>query len=312
MFGAGKYSRNDLVAGPKDPSGNGRQLANGAMAGYVNGPNGKPVWRILSGADAGYMRSISQSGPRTYPSISPKAAKRAFNRHYNKSPRYKSPRGRKQARSYDLGHRAPRVVTDSRYRRSPHRFDYPGVDVGAKPNTKLSGAKLAAAQQRAASARARRSQAGGAECGFNSVTSRCSKAGTSNPEWCEVGPKGKCRKSPAGRKNSPKNAKNVARGKALAASRKSKSPGRPKRALTQGWDVEDARRGTPSPVTSRGRPSRVQRVTGHKSPAFGSKGSACAQLSPRDCEIHPACSYAKGTGKGSGCRRTRSSGGAMW
>jgi hypothetical protein len=300
------------VAGPKDPSGNGRQLANGAMAGYVNGPAGKPVWRILSGASKDYMRSIARSGPRTYPAISPKAAKRAFNRHYNKSPRYKSPRGRKQARSYDLGHKAPRVVTDSRYRRSPHRFDYPGVDVGAKPNTKLSGAKLAAAQQRAASARAARSQAGGADCGFNYVTSRCSKAGTENPEWCEVGPKGKCRKSPAGRKNSPKNAKNVAKGKALAASRKSKSPGRPKRALTQGWDVEDTRRGTPSPVMSRGRPSRVQRVTGHKSPAFGSKGSACAHLSPSDCARHPACSFAKGTGKGSGCRRTRSSGGAMW
>ena len=117
MFGAGKYSKSDLVVGPKDPSGNGRQLSNGAMAGYVNGPKGKPVWRILSGADAGYMRSISKSGPRTYPAISPKAAKRAFNRHYNKSPRYKSPRGRKQARSYDLGHKAPRVVTDSRYRR---------------------------------------------------------------------------------------------------------------------------------------------------------------------------------------------------
>ena len=165
MFGAGKYSRSDLVAGPKDPSGNGRQLANGAMAGYVNGPNGKPVWRILSGADAGYMRSIAQRGPRTYPAISPKAAKRAFNRHYNKSPRYKSPRGRKQARSYDLGHRAPRVVTDSRYRRSPHRFDYPGVDVGAKPNTKLSGAKLAAAQRRAAMARRARELGSGSQAG---------------------------------------------------------------------------------------------------------------------------------------------------
>ena len=209
MFGAGKYSRSDLVAGPKDPSGNGRQLSNGAMAGYVRGPAGKPVWRILSGADAGYMRSISQRGPRTYPKISPKAAKRAFNRHYNKSPRYKSPRGRKQARSYDLGHRSPRVVTDSRYRRSPHRFDYPGVDVGAKPNTKLSGAKLAAAQRRVAMARRARglgssSQAGGADCGFNSATRACSKTATANPEWCEVGPKGRCRKSAAGKKNSPK------------------------------------------------------------------------------------------------------------
>ena len=77
----------------------------------------------------------------------------AFKRHYAKSPRYKSPRGRKQAMSYDLNHRAPRVVTDSRYRRSPHVFDYPGVDVGDKPNTRLSGATLAAAQRRIAKAR---------------------------------------------------------------------------------------------------------------------------------------------------------------
>ena len=154
--------------------------------------------------------------------------------------------------------------------------------------------------------------AGGAACGFNSATRSCSKTGTSNPEWCEVGPKGACRKSPMGKKNSPKNPKNVARGVALASTRKvksparAKSPQRPARAPTQGWEIEDALRGSPAspPSKSRGRPSRVQKLTGHKSPAFGSKGSACSHLSPRDCEMHPACSYAKGTGKGSGCRRS--------
>jgi len=168
MYGAGKYSARDLVPGPKDPSGAGRTLANGAMAGYVRGPAGKPVWRILSGADGDYLRSIGprKGSTRSYPALSPRAAKMAFNRHYKN--RKGSPRGNKQARTYDLNH-SGNVVADTRYRRSPHKYDYRGVDAGPLPNRKMSGAKLAAAQNRIAKARMAKalrgqSQAGGGGC----------------------------------------------------------------------------------------------------------------------------------------------------
>ena len=74
----------------------------------------------------------------------------AMNRHYNKSPMYKSARGRKQARTFDMN-TADQVVDDSRYSRSPHRYDYAGLDVGSRSRG-MSGDKTAA-QKRAAMAR---------------------------------------------------------------------------------------------------------------------------------------------------------------
>ena len=168
MYGGTKYSASDLIPGPKDPSGEGRELKNGAMAGYVRGPAGKPVWRILSGASGDYLRSIGprKGSTRSYAELSPRAAKMAFNRHYKN--RKGSPRGNKQARTYDLNH-SGNVVSDTRYRRSPHRYDYRGVDTGSLPNRKMSGDKLAAARNRIAKARMAKglqgsSQAGGGVC----------------------------------------------------------------------------------------------------------------------------------------------------
>jgi len=315
MYGGAKYSASDLIAGPKDPSGEGRRLANGAMAGYVKGPEGNPVWRILSGASGDYLRSIGpkKGSTRSYRALSPRAARMAFNRHYKN--RKGSPRGNQQARTYDLNH-SGNVVADSRYRRSPNKYDYRGVDTGSKPNRKMSGAQLSAAQNRIAKARMAKglrgeSQAGGADdCSFNSGTMRCSKSGDSHPEWCEVGPKGRCRKSASGKEQSPKNPKNVARGKALSG--RSVSPQRPRRAATQGWEIHDAAMVTgpvPSPVRrSPGRPSRLNRVTGHNSPLMGSRGSACVGLVEADCEKHPACDYrVHGKGKSASCGRKRQS-----
>ena len=96
-------------------------------------------------------------------------AQAAFNRFYksransrmtrgpNKGAlRFASPRGRKAAMTYDLNHssKPSRVITDARYLRNPGRWDYPGVDTGAKVR-KVSPKQLANQQRFAAMARAR-------------------------------------------------------------------------------------------------------------------------------------------------------------
>ena len=314
MFGGSKYSTDDVE--------DARTLKNGAVAGYVRNAEGKRVWRIVTGASGDYLRSIGpkKGSNRSYAALSPRAAKMAFNRHYKN--RKGSPRGNRQARTYDLNH-SGNVIADTRYRRSPHRYDYQGVDTGSKSNRRMSGAQLAAAQKRIANARMAKglrgeSQVGGASCGFNTKSRSCSKKATGNPEWCEVGPKGRCRKSPSGRKNAPKNPKNVARGQSLGALKRS-SPGRPRRVSTQGWDIQDAinRGPAPAPSPSRGRPSRVHKVTGHRAPLMGSKGSACVDLVEDDCLKHPACDYRiRGRGKSPSCGRKKqkaiSGGGNYW
>ena len=72
-------------------------------------------------------------------------AQRAFNKFYDPSTkfirgprkgqaRFKSPRGVKAARTYDLNHtvRPDRIVTDTRYLLNPGRWDFVGVDTGPK------------------------------------------------------------------------------------------------------------------------------------------------------------------------------------
>merc|ERR1712054_287412 len=106
----------------------------GAVAGYVRDAKGNKAWRIVKGASADYLRKVrTQKGQKQRPKpLKPRAAKIAFNRYYKNSPRFKNARGRQQAKTYDLNHsvRADRVVADARYRRSPHLYDYPGLDDG--------------------------------------------------------------------------------------------------------------------------------------------------------------------------------------
>lgn len=134
MYGAGDESK--IVRGRK-------VLANGAVAGYVM-VDGKEKWRIVSGASKDYLAGVRRVKGSPHKALSPKAAQLAFNRHYG--PRglkhYASPRGQKAARTYDLNH-TKNVVGDIRYRRSPHRFDYQGVDTGAKVRAARSPAQKA-------------------------------------------------------------------------------------------------------------------------------------------------------------------------
>merc|ERR1711988_168962 len=208
----GKYSVADIVEGR-------RTLANRAVAGYVMA-DGKRVWRIISGAND---MSAARSAPRRR-ALSQKAAVRAFNAHY-KNKAYKTEAARKAPMTRDLcSSNQPRKSTTS-YRRSPHKYDFAGVDDGSRcPKGKtVRGKRQPSAKQLEALARGRAARAanlrGGARgrpkgsrnkvqkhCGFNDETMRCSKAANGkNNEWCTVGRKSKrCKKSTRGKSAAPK------------------------------------------------------------------------------------------------------------
>ena len=208
----GKYSVDNIVGEP-------RTLANGAVAGYVM-VDGKKVWRIISGAND---MSAARSAPRRR-TLSQKAAVRAFNAHY-KNKAYKTEAARKAAMTRDLcSSNQPRKSTTS-YRRSPHKYDFAGVDDGSRcPKGKtVRGKRQPTEKQLQALARGRAARAanlrGGARgrpkgsrnkvqkhCGFNDETMRCSKAANGkNNEWCTVGRKSKrCKKSTRGKSSAPK------------------------------------------------------------------------------------------------------------
>lgn len=158
MYGGAKYSAADLVAYTRPanektgepekhyPAG-GLRLRNGALAGYVK-VKGKYLWRIVEGANDEHMARIQRKrGEKVvHRKISPKMAQLAFDRHYHEDrwakSGYKSLRGLKQARTYDLNH-TKNVVDDARYRRSPHRYDYQGIDTGSKTRAPRSQDQLA-------------------------------------------------------------------------------------------------------------------------------------------------------------------------
>lgn len=124
----GKLSEADIVRGRK-------VLKNQAVAGYVNTPKGER-WRIVKGASPKYMKEI-RAMPRLTKEISPEAAQKAFDKYYRMqtlmprkgSPKFRSERGLKQARTYDINY-SGKVNTTQRYAKYPHLYDYPGVDLG--------------------------------------------------------------------------------------------------------------------------------------------------------------------------------------
>ena len=150
-----------------------RTLANGAVvAKFRVGPKkdgtpSMPVTRIVS-APSG---PGAMDGVRAFKTvaISSEQAQAAFNRFYARTqkhrrgevkgtPLFKSVRGRKAAKTYDLGHTSARVVSDARYLRplGPRSYDFTGVDTGSKvraPLTAAQRANLAAARAKLAAKR---------------------------------------------------------------------------------------------------------------------------------------------------------------
>lgn len=82
----------------------------------------------------------------------------AFNRYYAgpvvpKS--FRSLRGMKAARTYDLGHTRNVTQDLKKYERNPHKWDFQGVDTGSKVRAAPTAKQVAARAQFAAMARAR-------------------------------------------------------------------------------------------------------------------------------------------------------------
>lgn len=120
-----KYSEAAIVDGR-------RELANGAVAGYVRNAKGERVWRIVKGADSEHMDKIKRKPGQKVArkQITERAAQIAFNAAYGKNWQ-KSPKGAAIAKGQDLA-RTHRVVNDTRYTGNPYKYDFRGVDAGPK------------------------------------------------------------------------------------------------------------------------------------------------------------------------------------
>ena len=136
-----KYTEADIVSGK-------RVTKNGMLAGYVNVPGkDKPQFRFISLVDP-EAREASLEAARSSPrkKITPRSAKMAFNRFYKKRTRksgeryYKTERGLKGAMTRDACWDNHPKDDTTRYRRSPHRYDYPGLDDGSNDKMCPGGA----------------------------------------------------------------------------------------------------------------------------------------------------------------------------
>ncbi len=174
---------------------------------------------LVKGSAAAKARMAALRGMRGGPkkTISPRSAKTAFTKFYNKRS-YKTSKARKAAMTRDLCSSNKPVVNHRGYLRSPHRYDYPGLDDGSNcPTGKVTKKRsLSAAQKAALVARLRR-QAGGAaaeHCEWHPASLRCAKASSGGVhEHCRVNKKGHCVK----KASAPKDAARVARGQANVA-----------------------------------------------------------------------------------------------
>ena len=118
----------------------------GAVGAWFNSTSSKGEPIVIFRFVEGPTKEGWNRGPRTPKPLTLGRAKSAFEKYYTYSPggRWKSPRGAALARTYDIN-RGPKkpeyLISDRRYKRNPHKYDYAGVDVGPK------SAKVASAKQ---------------------------------------------------------------------------------------------------------------------------------------------------------------------
>jgi len=100
--------------------------------------NDKLVFRITSmvankGKDNENMKKLreTRNAKPAYPTISPRSARIAFNKFY-RSKYYEKKTSRKAAITRDLCSDNKKVVNDTRYKRSPHKYNYPNLDDGSQ------------------------------------------------------------------------------------------------------------------------------------------------------------------------------------
>ena len=145
--------------------------------GMLFGPvmvNGKKVYRFQGaapGLENQEKRRSSASKRRGRKPMTAKQAMRAMKKHY-KNKAYNSDKGRKSAMTRDLCWDNQPMVNDSRYKRSPHKYDFAGVDDGSNcPSGQRKGSKKRMTEKqkanlrkgREALARKRAAQRGGAK-----------------------------------------------------------------------------------------------------------------------------------------------------
>ena len=102
-----------------------RKYENGSIGVFFK--NGK--FRFITGGNN--LQPRKKGSKVKYPRISKLAAKRALLKYYNNK-EYKSPSNRKSALTRDICSDNKPTNRTSLYRRSPHLYDYPGVDDGSQ------------------------------------------------------------------------------------------------------------------------------------------------------------------------------------
>lgn len=109
----------------------------GAKGRFQLNENGKTVFRFTKGVSAARMKVVRESRGKEPEPLSPKAAKGAFRRHFNR--RDISERGRKIAMGREMCNATRKTVTDTRYSRrgGPVRYNYPGLDDGSNCKGKV-------------------------------------------------------------------------------------------------------------------------------------------------------------------------------
>jgi hypothetical protein len=121
----GKYTENDIIEGTR------KVLSNGFLAGFVM-IDGKKKFRIIKMVDREAAVRAAKSPKNNRKSLKKRYAKNSFKKFY-KNRNYSSAMRRKVAMKRDMCHKnsSQRTTTDRRYKRSPLKWDYPGLDDGS-------------------------------------------------------------------------------------------------------------------------------------------------------------------------------------
>ena len=153
-------------------------LRNGANAEVGLNKNGKKQIKFVAGAGttAAAQKARDAKALRGSTTITKAKAQAHFDKYYARTrkvgrgarghPVFASPRGRRQARTYDVNHTS-NVVDSQRYlgRHGPRYYDFEGVDTGKHVRKARSAKQRANDAKLGARARARRAQVGGEQEG---------------------------------------------------------------------------------------------------------------------------------------------------
>lgn len=157
--GARKKSGSKTKSRSSSKVGTTKKLKNGAVGTWKR-EKGKTVFRITKGmSPTAFKKKVaSKRGKRTR--ISPRAAKIAMTKYYNK--RHSDPRARAIAIGRDMCGANKPVTASAKYRRSPLAYDFRGLDDGSncphsptRRRRKMSPKAKAALVARLAKGRAR-------------------------------------------------------------------------------------------------------------------------------------------------------------